>query len=189
MAPMLKRLSRRSWRAAHGVKVSKPTSSRASALTDIPERNDPQAVLNAHNQRWSQASIDMAKFNAIQEQAGGYDPFASTGSTSLSPTSGTDPEILTPSTEHSIRSNDSTRCVCSAPDTEGHLMIQCESCNKWLHVQCIGLDPQRLPPVYVCVFCTGTTPLARGGRIREPMRRDPAHASPLGYKAGNLFRR
>lgn len=162
-----------------------------SSSTNIhPDMTDPQAIVDAHNQRWSQASIDVARFNTIQEQ-GAYDPFASAGNSSLSPTSGTDPDILTPSTEHSIRSNESTRCVCTMADIPDQMMIQCESCNKWLHMQCVGLNPQRPPPVYVCVFCTGTTPLARGGRIREPMRRgpEPPHASPLGYKSGNFFQR
>ncbi|KIW04833.1 hypothetical protein, variant [Verruconis gallopava] len=154
------------------------------------EFSDSQAILDAHNQRWSQASIDLAKLSAIQEQATSYDPFGSTGNSSLSPTSGTDADILTPSTERSSRSTESTRCVCSATEIEGQLMIQCESCNKWLHVRCVGLDPHRLPPVYVCVYCTGTTPLARGGRIRDPLRRGEAsHVSPLGYKSVNSLRR
>lgn len=155
--------------------------------------NDAQAIVDAHNQRWSQASIDVARFNTIPEQSNQLDPFASNNSTSLSPNSGTDLGILTPSTEHSTRSNESTRCVCNMSDVPDQMMVQCESCNKWLHAKCVGLppDPNLIGPVYVCVFCTGTTPLARGGRIREPIRRagEPAHASPLGYKSGNFFRR
>lgn len=62
-------------------------------------------------------------------------------------------------------------------------MVQCESCTKWLHMGCLGLKPSTLPPVYICVFCTGQTPLARGGRIRGPVPFD----SPLTHKS--LFRR
>lgn len=28
-----------------------------------------------------------------------------------------------------------------------------ESCTKWLHVQCLGLNTQALPPVFVCMYC------------------------------------
>jgi hypothetical protein len=69
------------------------------------------------------------------------------------------------------------------------MFIQCESCTKWLHVRCVGLNQQSLPPVYVCIFCTGSTPVARGGRVREPLRREVlGRDSPLGYKSGGYRR-
>jgi hypothetical protein len=149
------------------------------------DQTDTQALLNAHNQRWS-ASIDVAKFSAIQEQERSYDPFSSDLlATSLSPTTG----VPTPSTDRSVRSNESTRCLCNRSENEGQLMVQCESCSKWLHVHCVGLNELNMPPVYVCIFCTGNTPIARGGRIREPVRRTENYASPLGYKSGTQFRR
>ncbi|KAF2431342.1 hypothetical protein EJ08DRAFT_659943 [Tothia fuscella] len=152
------------------------------------EQNDPQALLNAHNQRWS-ASIDVAKFSAIQEQQRGYDTYSGNFNSSLSPTNTADRDALTPSTDRSTRSNESTRCICNMVEPDGQLMVQCESCTKWLHVRCVGLNELHLPPVYVCVFCTGNTPVARGGRIREPIRRTENYASPLGYKSGQQFRR
>jgi hypothetical protein len=154
-------------------------------LTTFSEHNDTQALLNAHNQRWS-ATIDVAKFSAIQEQERSCNPF--TGdlvSTSLSPAT----NVPTPSTNRSVRSNESTRCLCNRAENEGQLMVQCESCSKWLHVRCVGLNELNMPPVYVCIFCTGSTPVARGGRIREPVRRTENFASPLGYKSGTQFRR
>lgn len=67
---------------------------------------------------------------------------------------------------------------------------------KWLHGRCVGLNEARLPEVYVCVFCTGTTPLVRGGRIRDGRGfavgagggAGGANASPLNYK-NNPFKR
>jgi hypothetical protein len=162
-------------------KVGDITHAFHALLTSPAEQNDTQALLNAHNQRWS-SSIDVAKFSTIQEQQRSYDPF--TGDL-LSPIT----DIPTPSTDRSVRSNESTRCVCSNSETEGQLMVQCESCTKWLHVRCVGLNELNLPPVYVCVFCTGNTPVARGGRIREPVRRVENFASPLGYKSATQYRR
>lgn len=69
------------------------------------------------------------------------------------------------------------------------MFVQCESCTKWLHVRCVGLNQHSLPPVYVCIFCTGSTPVARGGRVREPLRREAVgRDSPLGYKSGGYRR-
>ncbi|KAF2757023.1 hypothetical protein EJ05DRAFT_52162 [Pseudovirgaria hyperparasitica] len=136
-----------------------------------------QNTLNAHNKRWSQAAaVDIMKLSYA-------DPFTS------SPTNRTADQSLdfaTPSTDRSSASADSTRCVCMSLEGEG-LMIQCESCTKWLHATCVGVHPQNVPSVYLCTFCTGSTPAARGGRAREPMMRAPVNAyantSPLKHKS------
>ncbi|KAI9721613.1 MAG: hypothetical protein M1828_005103 [Chrysothrix sp. TS-e1954] len=61
-----------------------------------------------------------------------------------------------------------THCVCgNTVPNEDQFMVQCESCNNWLHVACLGLNPHRMPSVFVCVFCTGNTPTVRGGRVRH----------------------
>jgi hypothetical protein len=133
-------------------------------------------TLQAHNQRWAQASADLNNASTPHGH-GRYDPFTNTFNGSPS-TEG----LTTPSTDRSSLSTDSTRCVCHGTD-EGQPMVQCESCNKWLHMGCLGLKPSTLPPVYVCVFCTGQTPLVRGGRVRGPVPFD----SPLTHKS--FFRR
>jgi len=62
-----------------------------------------------------------------------------------------------------------------------------DSCKKWLHVKCIGLIPERIPSVYVCIYCTGQTPNVRGGRVREPSRAGNAlPTSPLAHKSHKL---
>ncbi|KAL8752563.1 MAG: hypothetical protein Q9199_005665 [Rusavskia elegans] len=107
------------------------------------------------------------------------DPF------NISPTTITDPDLATPNSAHDSQiSGDSTRCVCRGTESDGDLMILCESCKKWLHVRCVGLNRNKLPKVYLCVFCTGNTPNVRGGRVREPQRvLFPATASPLAHKS------
>ena len=141
------------------------------------ERSTHKA-LKAHNQRWAQASAEMANNNAVPH--GLYEQ----GLVSFngSPANMTDAGLTTPSTDRSSLSSESTRCVCNSADEAG-TMVQCESCNKWLHMACVGLTQQTLPPVYVCIFCTGTTPIARGGRVRGPIPFD----SPLTHKS--VFRR
>ncbi|CAI6336313.1 unnamed protein product [Periconia digitata] len=138
--------------------------------------NSAQSTLRAHNQRWAQASADFASANAL------YDPFST--SFSASPSNSAETGLTTPSTDRSSLSGDSVRCVCNGGD-DGVTMIQCESCTKWLHMGCVGLTQNKVPPVYVCVYCTGQTPVARGGRVRGPV---PApFDSPLTHKS--IFRR
>ncbi|KAI9690391.1 MAG: hypothetical protein M1822_009353 [Bathelium mastoideum] len=138
------------------------------------EASNPQRVLDAQNKRWARLSADMnLSANPYQQP------------NDVSPT--TIPESdFTPSTDRqSTLSSDMTRCVCgTANDVGNQLMVQCESCSYWLHVRCIGLSESQLPPVYVCVFCTGQTPVVRGGRIREPTRAINTFASPLVQKMG-----
>ncbi|KAL8810016.1 MAG: hypothetical protein Q9200_002912 [Gallowayella weberi] len=107
------------------------------------------------------------------------DPF------NISPTTITDPDLATPiSARDSQANNDCTRCVCRGSEPDGDLMILCDSCKNWLHLRCVGLNRQKLPKVYLCVFCTGNTPNVRGGRVREPQRAlFPATSSPLAHKS------
>ncbi|KAL8647311.1 MAG: hypothetical protein Q9210_005635 [Variospora velana] len=119
----------------------------------------------------------------------GHDPF------NISPTTITDPDLATPnSTRGSVVNSETTRCVCRVGDVDGGLMIQwypfspcgSDSCKKWLHVNCVGLNPRRVPEVYLCIFCTGNTPNVRGGRVREPQRAlfpVTTAGSPLAHKS------
>lgn len=134
-------------------------------------------TLQAHNQRWAQASSDLA-----QGPSASYDPFSN--AFSVSPANTSETTLTTPSTDRSSLSSESTRCVCNGSD-DGRPMILCESCKNWLHMPCVGLHDNNLPAVYVCVFCTGSTPLARGGRVRGPM--PGLFDSPLTHKS--IYRR
>ncbi|KAF2230427.1 hypothetical protein EV356DRAFT_341517 [Viridothelium virens] len=138
------------------------------------ESNNPQRMLDVQNKRWARLSADMnLGVNLFQQP------------NNISPTTIPDSD-LTPSTDRqSTMSSDMTRCICgTAADAGDQLMVQCESCSYWLHVRCIGINESQLPPVYVCVFCTGQTPVVRGGRIREPVRTANPFASPLAQKTG-----
>ncbi|KAL8950295.1 MAG: hypothetical protein Q9222_003661 [Ikaeria aurantiellina] len=110
----------------------------------------------------------------------------------ISPTTITDPDLTTPnSARDSQVSSDCTRCVCRRTDSDGEMMILCDSCRNWLHIRCIGVNRHNIPPVYLCVFCKGSTPNLRGGRMREPQRANllpTATTSPLAHKSQHRFR-
>ncbi|KAL2824938.1 hypothetical protein BDW59DRAFT_146925 [Aspergillus cavernicola] len=99
-----------------------------------------------------------------------------------SPTTITDPDLATPTTDRYSNPSNGTRCICNSMDNGGHLMIQCESCSHWLHTKCVGLERSNLPSVYVCVFCVQTP--TRKNRIRVPVS-GVGHAptSPLAHKS------
>lgn len=99
-----------------------------------------------------------------------------------SPTTMTDPDLATPSTDRYSNPSSGTRCICNSMDNGGHLMIQCESCSHWLHTKCVGLERANLPSVYVCVFCTHTP--SRRNRIRVPVGGiGHTPTSPLAHKS------
>lgn len=154
--------------------VSSVTHRLAHSKLTTPERAS-QNTLQAHNQRWAQSTADFDNASTPHGH-GRYDPFTNTFNGSPSTEN-----LTTPSTDRSSLSTESTRCVCHGTD-ESQPMVQCESCEKWLHMNCLGFKSSTLPAVYVCVFCTGQTHLVRGGRIRGPVPFD----SPLTHKS--LFR-
>ncbi|KAL6252862.1 hypothetical protein RBB50_000581 [Rhinocladiella similis] len=105
------------------------------------------------------------------------------GTYGASPTTVTDPELATPSTDRdSLASNMSTRCVCNSSVLDGSVpMVQCDSCYKWLHTTCVGIDGRRIPQVYMCAFCV-QTPVRQGHSSLRPSAAFPI-ASPLAHKS------
>ncbi|KAI9657290.1 MAG: hypothetical protein M1829_006935 [Trizodia sp. TS-e1964] len=82
----------------------------------------------------------------------------------------------------------STRCVCDSTETDARTMIQCDACEKWLHVKCTGLDPKHLPAVYICLHCIGYAPDSRRGSISKSKRSKREVASSPIDPGVHLFR-
>ncbi|EPE05861.1 phd-finger domain-containing protein [Ophiostoma piceae UAMH 11346] len=102
----------------------------------------------------------------------------------VSPTTLTEASLPTPSTgsrSHGIR------CICGradAPPASDGFIVQCESCDMWLHGRCINITKRTLPQVYICAFCA-QTPTARN--VRMPAS-GAAASSPLAHKSFKTFR-
>ncbi|KAH8673749.1 hypothetical protein BX600DRAFT_508985 [Xylariales sp. PMI_506] len=115
---------------------------------------------------------------------------AHSGASTISPTALTDGSLPTPPSRGNL-----VRCVCNraeSPRNSDGLMVQCESCENWLHGKCTNISQRTLPSVYICAFCANT-PNAHGLRGRSggrntsgPARR--SNMSPLAHKSFKSFR-
>ncbi|EJT73210.1 hypothetical protein, variant [Gaeumannomyces tritici R3-111a-1] len=106
-------------------------------------------------------------------------------SAATSPTTLTEVSLPTPSTAN--RTGRGIRCVCDNTGVDHHrdgFMVQCDSCELWLHGRCINI-PKRsmMPSVYICAFCARTSH-GRAGRPAVP----PSAMSPLAHKSFTKFR-
>ncbi|ESZ98059.1 hypothetical protein SBOR_1590 [Sclerotinia borealis F-4128] len=115
----------------------------------------------------------------VTPRAGRYAEYTSSSNNS--------PDGTTPS---SSRSGD-IRCVCRTTVDDSPLSIQCDSCEYWLHGECVDLPPypMPLPEIYICPFCA-QMPKMRNDCMRESGRdKRNLPSSPLAHKSFRSFRR
>ncbi|KAI1265111.1 hypothetical protein F5Y18DRAFT_58329 [Xylariaceae sp. FL1019] len=110
-------------------------------------------------------------------------PYSS--SSTVSPSKFTEASRPHPSTDR----GNQIRCICNTTLSQingSGYMVQCESCEMWLHGKCVNITRQTLPRVYICAYCANT-PNAHGARGRETRRvagshSRPSASSPLAHK-------
>ncbi|KAI9645949.1 hypothetical protein NHQ30_005386 [Ciborinia camelliae] len=145
------------------------TGDAASALRKVvrERRNNQQMPKNGRHLRL---------YSDATPRPGRYAEYTSSSNNS--------PDGTTPSSSRS----GNTRCVCNSVDGDS-FMIQCESCENWLHGQCVNIPDRRtLPKVYICAFCA-QTPNMRNGRMRESARdKRNLPSSPLAHKSFRSLR-
>ncbi|KAI6370929.1 hypothetical protein MCOR25_004062 [Pyricularia grisea] len=96
----------------------------------------------------------------------------------LSPATMTEMSLPTPSSRNRVR------CVCAGSpggeQTVDGLMVQCQSCEMWLHGKCINVSKRNMPSVYICSFCAETPRNRRNVALGA--------SSPLAHKSFTKFR-
>jgi hypothetical protein len=63
---------------------------------------------------------------------------------------------------------ETTRCICNSTH-ESEVMIQCDSCKKWLHEDCVRLQNSREVDPFLCIFCQYEMSTAVKGYLRKKM--------------------
>jgi len=114
------------------------------------------------------------------------------GAGAISPTKFGDASLPTPSSDRGSH----VRCVCSSTQSRINgdaYMVQCESCEMYLHGKCINITRQTHPKVYICAFCANTSNMqgqgARDPRLGRSGNSMPRSASsPLAHKSFKSFR-
>ncbi|EFQ28550.1 PHD-finger domain-containing protein [Colletotrichum graminicola M1.001] len=130
-------------------------------LVENRQRRGPQAPSSQASQLFAPGSF--------QDSHGGL----------VSPTAFTEVSLPSPT-----KATYNVRCVCrNGANKQGEYMVQCESCEMWLHGLCINISRRTIPTVYICAFCSNT-PNMRGGRLRgNGPALGPSGASPLARKS------
>ncbi|KAK5299225.1 hypothetical protein LTR99_007493 [Exophiala xenobiotica] len=157
-------------------------------MEDQPRGNAQHALRAIMEDRSRSTSAQGYHYNMLQLQSSPPLQQSQYATYGASPTTITDPELATPSTDRdSLASNISTRCVCNSSMLDGSVpMVQCDSCSKWLHTSCVGVDSRRIPQVYFCLFCV-QTPVRQGATPMRPLAVYPT-ASPLAHKSSKRNR-
>ncbi|KAL8387907.1 hypothetical protein RB599_002904 [Gaeumannomyces hyphopodioides] len=145
----------------------------------IPGSGGSRQQFGAPNSSFGRAHPQPQQQQQHQQQHQQY------SSAATSPTTLTEVSLPTPSTAN--RTGRGIRCVCDNTGVDHHrdgFMVQCDSCEMWLHGRCINI-PKRsmMPSVYICAFCARTSH-GRAGRSAVP----PSALSPLAHKSFTKFR-
>ncbi|KAI1146585.1 hypothetical protein F4825DRAFT_188456 [Nemania diffusa] len=169
-----------------GIYYAEPSSSQGDADSDA------ETVMNVamNNENRGDAMSELRKVRESRQKRG---PALNANNRIMSSAPfNTSSTIPTPSTD----CGNQIRCVCNT--TLSHIngdgyMVQCESCEMWLHGKCVKITRQTLPRVYICAFCANT-PNAHGVRGRGVQRNTggptsrASATSPLAHKSARSFR-
>ncbi|KAI0866959.1 hypothetical protein F4860DRAFT_499563 [Xylaria cubensis] len=145
-----------------GIYYNEPSSSQGDA------ESDAETVVNIAVNSNSRGDA-LSELRKVRENRQKRVTALNTSNHSISNASfGAGPLIPTPSTNR----GNQIQCVCNTTlshiDGDGY-MVQCESCEMWLHGKCVNITRQTLPRVYICAFCANT-PNAQGVRGRGVQR-------------------
>ncbi|KAK1249824.1 hypothetical protein MKX08_009827 [Trichoderma sp. CBMAI-0020] len=142
------------------------SASTPSLVTPIDGESEAETIMTDHHERGGDAASELRKVvedrqkRSIQENTRSHQRIlTSSGSgnyknSAISPVSMADSNYRTEG--HRIR------CVCSInePDEDNGYMLQCESCEMWLHGKCVNISRRTMPSVYICGYCANTPNVA-----------------------------
>ncbi|ORX45668.1 hypothetical protein DM01DRAFT_1386475 [Hesseltinella vesiculosa] len=86
------------------------------------------------------------------------------------PAKPTSPEMTSP-IPSTASSHSTVQCICDHPTDDDGMMLQCDQCQLWLHLDCVGGSESVLEDVYHCPRCiqTTTTPASPQPIMETPL--------------------
>ncbi|KAI0528085.1 hypothetical protein F5B22DRAFT_632568 [Xylaria bambusicola] len=146
-----------------GIYYAEPNSSQGD-----PD-SDAETIMNVAINHSNNRGDAMSELRKVREKRQRRVPILATSNL---PMSGAPFSASATISSQSTDRGNQIRCVCNT--TLSHIngdgyMVQCESCEMWLHGKCIKITRQTLPRVYICAFCANT-PNAQGVRGRGAQR-------------------
>ncbi|GAB1320566.1 hypothetical protein MFIFM68171_10776 [Madurella fahalii] len=145
-------------------------------------------VRESRQRQWS-----ASKQKRLSSSASGTTGFTGNyaGQPATSPTTLSETSLPTPTSDSRSRG---VRCICNRAEAgRNDFLVQCESCEMWVHGHCVNITQRDMPSIYICAFCANT-PNMRGGRLRDNGRISGAVGppgsvtSPLAHKSFKSFR-
>ncbi|KAL0931746.1 PHD finger protein 20 [Colletotrichum truncatum] len=149
------------------------SSSHGASISHHDAESEAETVMNDAHGKGGDAASELRKLVESRQKRGPPAPgsqrsqrfvsgsFGNFQGGLMSPGALTETSLPSPS-----KATYNVRCVCrNGADRPGEYMVQCESCEMWLHGSCIKISRRTLPTVYICAFCSNT-PNMRGGRLR-----------------------
>jgi len=69
--------------------------------------------------------------------------------------------------------NEDLYCLCRMPATQDRLMIGCDKCDEWYHVDCVGLSETRANRIkqYICPLCQPVEPPPKVRNAKPPPKK------------------
>ncbi|KAM0263051.1 hypothetical protein ACHAQJ_001430 [Trichoderma viride] len=156
------------------------SASTPSLVTPNDGESEAETIMTDHHERGGDAASELRKVvedrqkRSVQmENARSQQRILNTSNSANFKTSAISPVSMTDSNYR--MEGHRIRCVCSRnePDEDNGYMLQCESCEMWLHGKCVNITRRTMPSVYICGFCAhvANTPNVAARRAQQNMSR------------------
>ncbi|KAL6866950.1 hypothetical protein J3F83DRAFT_96201 [Trichoderma novae-zelandiae] len=155
------------------------SASTPSLLTPNEGDSDPETIMTDHQERGGDAASELRKVvedrqkrSMQMENVRSQQRILGPSSSGNFKASSISPPISMADSSYRTDGH-RVRCVCSRNEADGEnsYMLQCESCEMWLHGKCVNISRRTMPSVYICGYCANTPNVAARRAQQQNMGR------------------